>query len=489
MNTIKCNNRLCGKEYNVKFDNCPFCGTSNPLEESDRKKVIDRDERDKDTKIVNNSSQFNGFVVAIIWISIVFFGIRGVIASFTNILFSPAIGCLTLGLSIIGIVSLIYVLKAKKWALFMWIAYRLAAGIVNGFISSKFDFATNIIIAIANIVLMVLILQIKKNGVSAWSIIFKKHESHAVKESINPTLDEGIIGENTFRTNLVNNQKNETQNDSAVCDSIQNNDGTIDLEESHTIKNSDGNQEGVIPATETESHSKKFDNQDEKTIIRNPNEEEYRQGQKRKGNPKKWTWCVIGLIIAELVAGIWVIAKSNVDNSMTKQMNFSSNQTKGEAQDSQFANQQNVLFEYDNFGVSFDYPDDYILEEKVLEEGCYFKVYLDKENDTMFQSVQIEWRNNPQKYDPIAGRKVNKDALRNNYGDDARILRDYETMLGEEKVYWTDYVIEQYGGQLFCKSGITRIDDYVFVIQKISNIDIDNEEANNIFNSIRLTKK
>ena len=162
---------------------------------------------------------------------------------------------------------------------------------------------------------------------------------------------------------------------------------------------------------------------------------------------------------------------------------------KEEVQDSQFANQQKNLVKYDNFGVSFDYPDDYIIEEKVLEEDHYFKIYLDKEDETMFQSVQIEWRNNPQKYDPIAGRKGTKDAFRSNYGSNGRILREYETVLGEEKVYWADYVIDQYGEHIFLKSGITRIDDYVFVIQKISNIDIDNEEADKIFNSIRLTKK
>ena len=162
---------------------------------------------------------------------------------------------------------------------------------------------------------------------------------------------------------------------------------------------------------------------------------------------------------------------------------------KEEVQDSQFANQHKKLLKYDNFGVSFDYPDDYILEEKVIEVDHYFVVYLDKEDETTFQSVNIEWRNNPQNYDPIAGRKAGKDALMSNYGGDARMQRDYETILGEEKVYWTDCVIDQDGEQIYIKSGVTRIDDYVFVLQKISNIDIDNEEANKIFNSIRLIKK
>lgn len=167
----------------------------------------------------------------------------------------------------------------------------------------------------------------------------------------------------------------------------------------------------------------------------------------------------------------------------------SSQVKKEEVQDSLFENQQKHIVKYDNFGVSFDYPDDYVLEEQVLEEGHYYRVYLEKEDETTFQIVQIEWRNNPQKYDPISGRKGIKDALMSNYGRNARILRDYETILGGEKVYWTGCAIEQDGEQIYLKSGITRINDYVFIIQKISNIDIDNEEANDIFASIRLTKK
>ena len=30
MNTVRCNNQFCKKEYNVQFDKCPFCGESNP---------------------------------------------------------------------------------------------------------------------------------------------------------------------------------------------------------------------------------------------------------------------------------------------------------------------------------------------------------------------------------------------------------------------------------------------------------------------------
>ena len=176
MNTVKCSNRLCEKEYSVEFDKCPFCGTPNPLEESERMTLIENNKTSKDWGDNSNSNPFNVVVVSLIWISIFFFGIRGITSSIGNMFFEPAIGCLSLGVTLIGLVSLFFILQAKKWALFLWMGYRLSAGIINGIISSKYDFATNIIIAIANIGLMVLILQIKKNGVSAWSVIFNKQK-------------------------------------------------------------------------------------------------------------------------------------------------------------------------------------------------------------------------------------------------------------------------------------------------------------------------
>jgi hypothetical protein len=43
MNTVKCSNHLCGKEYNVQFDKCPFCGTDNPMKAEERKVLIDKE--------------------------------------------------------------------------------------------------------------------------------------------------------------------------------------------------------------------------------------------------------------------------------------------------------------------------------------------------------------------------------------------------------------------------------------------------------------
>lgn len=177
MNTVKCSNRLCEKEYSVEFDKCPFCGTPNPMEESERKAMI---EKSKATDIRNSSSDeslFNGWVTGIIWVNIIFFGARGIISSFTNMIFSPLIGWITLGLSIVGIISLLYILSAKKWAFFLWIAYRIAGAVVVSIINPKFSLTAHIIFAVVNILVMIAVLQIKKNGVSAWSVIFSKHKS------------------------------------------------------------------------------------------------------------------------------------------------------------------------------------------------------------------------------------------------------------------------------------------------------------------------
>ena len=143
---------------------------------------------------------------------------------------------------------------------------------------------------------------------------------------------------------------------------------------------------------------------------------------------------------------------------------------------------------FDNYGVTFEYPADYIIEEKIIEEDHYFKVYLNKDDDTMYREVQIEWRNNPIKYDPTNGRKESGKRLADYYGSKIKTLKNYETYLNEEKVFWADYVLDEDGMQIFLKSGITRIGDYVFVLQKISDIDDEDEEANKILKSIRVTR-
>lgn len=147
-----------------------------------------------------------------------------------------------------------------------------------------------------------------------------------------------------------------------------------------------------------------------------------------------------------------------------------------------------ALKEFNKYGVIFEYPEDYLIEERIIEEGHYYKVYLDINDDTKLQSVQIEWRNNPLKYDPINGRQGGKEAVMNYYGNQVEVLEEYETSLNGNVVYWIDYLINKYCGQYIMKSGVTMIDDQVFVIQKISWIDDEFEEADKIFESIRGSK-
>lgn len=191
MNTVKCNNRHCGKEYNVQFDNCPFCGTANPMPESDRKTLIEERGKSDDVNNVENR-QFNGFVTGIIWLSIVVGGIRGTMNCLTYFYISPLVGSLLLGLHIFGIVVLCFILAAKRWAIFAWVGYIVAIVLVNGYYDN--DYLPYAFVGALKLVFLFLLLQIKKDGVSAWSIIFSKKKCNNIKnERDNPNVREKLI--------------------------------------------------------------------------------------------------------------------------------------------------------------------------------------------------------------------------------------------------------------------------------------------------------
>lgn len=165
MKTVNCNNRTCNKEYSVAFEKCPFCGTPNqnydpnaPTENSYQQNSM--------------GGSFHWLVYAVIFYNIV----RGVIlaiGSIINMAVSPSIGIVTFIISATGLASLAYILKGKSWALLLWMAYRIVAGIF----SMDGDVATSMLIAFLNIGLMVLLLQVKRDGVSAWSLIFRKEHN------------------------------------------------------------------------------------------------------------------------------------------------------------------------------------------------------------------------------------------------------------------------------------------------------------------------
>ena len=176
MNTVKCSNRSCDKEYSVQFDKCPICGTPNPIEESERKAMIDSSTVINGSNGSGDDDKFNGWVTGILWISIIYGGIRGFINCLTYFTISPVIGCLITGIHIFGIVVLCFILAAKKWAVFAWIGYIAAVVVCNGYFDNN-DYLPYVAVGIFKLVFIFLVLQIKKNGVSAWSVIFNKQKS------------------------------------------------------------------------------------------------------------------------------------------------------------------------------------------------------------------------------------------------------------------------------------------------------------------------
>lgn len=310
MNTVNCSNHLCGKEYNVQFDKCPFCGTDNPMNEEERKIHIDKEKTVNVGVEDDTTSQFHWLIVGWIWISIIFFGVRGVIFSFTNMMFSPTIGTITLVLSIVGMVSLFFILQAKKWALFLWIAYRLAGGVVNGLINTKFDIVTNIIIALVNIGLMLLILQIKKNGVSAWSLIFKKKVS---KTDNKENVDEEVVSKNSQDSISEQNEKRiraerrEDRTESFTEKPSQDIANTFyDKQINYTIPEDKKLEQQVIsttPPTEEKPKDKFIDTSGDKlktTGNRNDTTE-------KKKSLLKGSWWIFMIVIVAVIAAVWIV--------------------------------------------------------------------------------------------------------------------------------------------------------------------------------------
>lgn len=156
--------------------------------------------------------EFNGWVIGIIWVNIIFGSIRGGMSSIANMISSPILGCVELGLTIIGAFSLYKILCAKKWGLFMWMAYIFTTAIINDNTDAN-QGRFYLIGACVTIVIMILILQIRKNGVSAWSIIMDNRPKTTVNEDYR------------LRGDILSTKKNEIQQD---LSSLNNKDEKID---------------------------------------------------------------------------------------------------------------------------------------------------------------------------------------------------------------------------------------------------------------------
>jgi len=296
MNTVKCTNRLCEKEYNVEFDNCPFCGTANPIEENERRAILEKEHNDTELKPeLTDSEKFSGWVTGIIWLNILFGGIRGIINSVTVMMYSPVWGAVDLGLQIIGIISLAFLLLAKKWALYLWVGYLIAVSIINGYLNNN-DYSTFAIVAVIKLILMFLFLQIRKDGVSAWSIIFNKKTVDADDDVNTPQVTEDHIESET--SHVVNSNDSDTIKTEAedVLDIEEHNNGNTSSNESYnSSKNGNIQIEENIKPTEEEPANETSD----KTLVITELD-----GSKKVIIGK---WWIYPLIIIATLAIVWLV--------------------------------------------------------------------------------------------------------------------------------------------------------------------------------------
>lgn len=122
----------------------------------------------------SESTQINSIITTIIYLSLVFRGIRSVVGCFTNMFYTPLLGVLELTITIVGLTGLYFITKVKKWAFFTWVGYIVLAAIINTIKDPGNYTYIHLLVAAINIGLMLLLLQLRKNGRSAWSLLFKK---------------------------------------------------------------------------------------------------------------------------------------------------------------------------------------------------------------------------------------------------------------------------------------------------------------------------
>ena len=302
MNTVKCSNRLCEKEYNVQFDNCPFCGTANPMEEGERRVLIEKENNDTELKPeVTNGEKFSGWVTGIIWLNILFGGIRGIINSVTVMMYSPVWGAVDLGLQIIGIISLGFLLLAKKWALYLWVGYLITVSIINGYLNNN-DYSTFAIVAAGKLVLMLLFLQIRKDGISAWSIIFNKKKVDATDNDANdPQVVEELIEKESMAVKNGNNSdtiKPETEEEPAV-ETLDNKDVVPTVDSCLSANKGTAQIEGTASDLQKETTSEELDSI----------QAEAKNGRNKNNHTgiKIGKWWIYPLIIIATLAIVWLV--------------------------------------------------------------------------------------------------------------------------------------------------------------------------------------
>lgn len=315
MNNVKCNNRLCEKEYNVQFDNCPFCGAANPKKDGDGITIIKKEDNSSNHgAFLDGKKEFNGWISTIIWLSILVGGTRGIVNSFTYFTISSLIGWLVLGLHVGGMVILCLILYAKKWAVFAWVGYIVAVILINGYFGN--DYLPYVIVGVLKLVFLFLILQIRKDGISAWSIIFNKKKVDPTNNDVNAP------------------QVAEKHDEKKLTDAKNGNDSyTIksEAEEEQAVESSDNKE--VAPTIDSKLPADKETAQIEETASNLQKEmagEELdsTQVKAKKGRSKnKHTgvkigkWWIVPLIVVATLAIVWLfvwLSHRQTDSKLSK---------------------------------------------------------------------------------------------------------------------------------------------------------------------------
>ena len=142
-----------------------------------------------------------------------------------------------------------------------------------------------------------------------------------------------------------------------------------------------------------------------------------------------------------------------------------------------------ILKSYSNHDVSFSYPSDYSMKEEPYQGGNCTRVHLGKKDGREFRMVDIVWDETPSSNTSI-GRH---ESLRNNYTGKAKVIKDYETELNGETVYWTDFCGTFGSDKLYISVGSTEIDGWLFCFITMSSNDEHLDVFESIFSSIRIT--
>ena len=246
--------------------------------------------------------QFNKWTYIIILFSIIVGGLRSVTRALTVMIYTPWLGIVGLILALIGVISLSYILKAKKWALFLWIVYALTTAIINDVIIKGKDYVY-LMFAFVQIILMFFVLQLKKNGVSAWSLIFRNsqsqklnssHEMSLSEKDNNEKFEDEIIGEESEEDSIVQDYSDE--NVASLCSNIT---------QMHLTE----------PAEEHNAHEIKENSIEEKNLnqMDEIHEQEEMQNGKKRFMTKKSILFALGVLVA--VVALSFLVKTCVDSN------------------------------------------------------------------------------------------------------------------------------------------------------------------------------